>query len=138
MDSATLLTILTLLFVVILFTVAAVNSRRVPNKKKERILEKLDELSEQSAEENPFARRDAVIKLDNLLSKTLQLRFRNDKSCGDNLKVAKSLFGKQQYQDLWDVHKFRNDIVHKDKEVSQEDAQYVYHVYKISINKILK
>ena len=34
-----------------------------------------------------MVRRDAIIKLDNLLSKALQVYFKNTSSCGDNLKM---------------------------------------------------
>lgn len=138
MDNPLLLPIIILVLIVILFIVASINSKKVPEKKKEKLFEKLDELKEQTESNDYIVRRDAVIRLDNLLSKALQVRYRNDISCGENLKMAKSLFIKRNYQEIWDVHKLRNDIVHRDVEVSEQQAKEAYKVYKMSINKILR
>lgn len=138
MDSNILLTITIATLILILVVMARVNSRRVPIKKKEKIFEKLSELKEQSESDEMYARRDAIIKLDNLLSKSLQVRYKNEKSCGDNLKLAKGIFRKDSYQRIWDVHKIRNEIVHKDADVSYDSAKQAYNVYKMAINKILR
>ena len=128
MDNQILFTIITLSLVAILFVLAAANSRRVPKRKRENLYKKLDGLKEQISSDDLFARRDAVIKLDNLLSKALQIRYNNQKSCGDNLKQAGKLFRKDKYQEIWDVHKLRNEIVHKDAEVSKEEVESAYKI----------
>ncbi len=138
MDNTVFLTILILALIALLFVMARANSKRVPQKKKEKIFTKLEELKLQSQSDETYARRDAIIRLDNLLSKALQIRYRNEKNCGDNLKLAKNLFRKDYYQEIWDVHKLRNEIVHKDADVSYDSAQQAYKVYKLAINKILK
>lgn len=138
MDNQILFTILILSLIAILFVMARVNTLRVPAKKKEKIQSKLEELKVQISRDDTYAIRDAIIKLDNLLSKALQIRYRNDLSCGDNLKKAKKLFRKDKYQEIWDVHKMRNEIVHKDKEIGYDTAQSAYKVYKMAINRIVK
>ena len=117
---------------------ARINSRRVPQKKKEKVYLRLDDIRLQVQSEDVYARRDAIIKLDNLLSKSLQIRYKNEKNCGDNLKIAKNLFRKDSYQTIWDAHKLRNSIVHKDKDIGYDEAQQAYKVYKMAINKILQ
>lgn len=138
MDNSLLITITILVLITVLVVMARYNSKRVPVKKKNKILEKLDHLQEQSESDEMYARRDAIIKLDNLLSKSLQIRYSNESSCGDNLKNAKSLFRKDYYQDIWDVHKLRNEIVHKDADVSYDSAKQAYKIYKMAIIKTLK
>lgn len=134
----TIITIVILLLVVVLFVMARLNSKRIPKKKKENILSKLEEIKIQVKSEDVYARRDSIIKMDNLLSKALQIRYKNELNSGENLKLAKNLFRKDTYQDIWDAHKLRNEIVHNDKDIEYDDAVKAYNIYKIAITKILQ
>ncbi|HQA87531.1 MAG TPA: hypothetical protein PLW18_00420 [Candidatus Dojkabacteria bacterium] len=138
MDNQTVITIIILLLVALLFLIAYINSKKIPVKKKEDILSKLSELENQIKSPDDYARRDAVIKLDNLLAKSLNIRYSNDKQCGDNLKISKKLFDKKLYQQLWDVHKLRNNIVHSDEDVPSVQAEEIYRIYKLGIKHVLK
>ncbi|MFA5623035.1 MAG: hypothetical protein WC981_02290 [Candidatus Dojkabacteria bacterium] len=138
MDNSIILTITIVVLIAVLVVMARYNSKRVPLQKKSKLLKRLDDLREQSESDEVYARRDAIIKLDNLMSKSLQIRYNNESSCGDNLKNAKSLFRKDYYQKIWDVHKLRNEIVHKDADVSYDSAQQAYKIYKMAITKILR
>jgi len=138
MDNTLLLTIFILFLIALLFIMARISSTRVPQKKKEKIYSRLEDIRMQVQSDDVYARRDAIIKLDNLLSKSLQIRYRNEKSCGDNLKIAKNLFRKDSYQNIWEAHKLRNSIVHKDEDIGYDEAQQVYKIYKMAINKLLQ
>ncbi len=138
MDNSLILTIGLLLLISVLFVMARLSSSKIPIKKREDIYSKLEELELQCKSEDGYARRDAVIKMDNLLSKSLQIRYKNTLNSGDNLKLAKTLFRKDTYQEIWDIHKLRNEIVHNDKNISYDETQKAYKVYKIAIEKILK
>jgi hypothetical protein len=138
MDNTIILTITVLLFVTILFIMARINSTRIPEKKKEKVYSKLEEMKIQAGSDDEYARRDAIIKLDNLMSKALQIRYKNVLSAGDNLKTAKTLFRKDSYQSIWEVHKLRNEIVHNDKDIGYDEAVKAYKVYKMAINRILQ
>jgi uncharacterized protein YutE (UPF0331/DUF86 family) len=138
MDNQTVLTIVILLLISLLFLIAYINSKKIPQRKKERILEKLDELKFQIKSSDQYARRDAIIKLDNLLNKAFNLRYSNSDGCGSNLKKAKGLFDKKKYQQLWEVHKLRNKIVHNDMEIDLEEARQAYNIYKMGIRKTLQ
>ena len=138
MDNQTVITIIILLLVALLFLIAYINSKKIPLKKKEEIFSKLSELENQIKSPDDYARRDAVIKLDNLLAKSLNIRYSNDKQCGDNLKISKKLFDKKLYQQLWEVHKLRNDIVHSDEDVPSVQAEEIYRIYKLGIKHVLK
>ncbi len=138
MDNSIILTITIVVLIAVLVVMARYNSKRVPLQKKSKVLKKLEDLREQSESEEVYARRDAIIKLDNLMSKSLQIRYNNESSCGDNLKNAKFLFRKDYYQEIWEVHKLRNEIVHKDADVSYDSAQQAYKIYKMAITKILR
>ncbi len=137
MDNAVIFTIFILLLITVLVIFARINSLQVPKKRREKIFKSLNNLEVQIQSEDMYARRDAIIRLDNLLSKSLQTRYKNENSCGENLKLAKSLFKKDIYQKIWDVHKTRNDIVHKDEDISYDSAQQAYKIYKMAIIKIL-
>jgi hypothetical protein len=138
MDSQTVITIIILLLICLLFFVAYINSKKVPEKKKEKIYEKLEDVRKQLDSNEVYARRDAIIKLDNLLGRALNLRYNNDKSFSENLKYSKKLFNKREYQDIWDIHKIRNEIVHEDADISSSETDRAYKIYKIAIRRVLK
>jgi len=73
-----------------------------------------------------------------MLAKAFNYKYRNSNSCGYNLKKANKLFRKDTYKKLWDVHKLRNNIVHKDQLVTLNESKKAYHIYKLCIRKILK
>lgn len=122
-----------LLSIFVLLSGKGVDGRNI---KKKKIYQSLNEVknSLNSGERN---NRDAVIRLDSLLSKSLQLRFSNNNSCGENLKKARSLFTKEEYNLLWTYHKLRNKVVHEDIEVESDDADKAFKVFKNSIYKIV-
>lgn len=138
MNTETVITIVILLLICILFLVAYLNSKKIPVAKKEKVFERLKEVKMQIDSREVYARRDSLIRLDNLLGKALNIRYNNENSCGDNLKIAKKLFSKREYQQLWDVHKLRNQVVHNDVDISQGETEEAYKIYKMGINKILR
>ncbi len=138
MDNQVLFTIITLALISILFLIAYINSKKIPERKREKILSKLEEIESQSKSVEGYARRDAVIKLDNLLNKAFNIRYGNDITVGENLKKAKGLYDKTLYQQIWDVHKIRNEVVHKDREISLPESEDIYRIYKLGIRHVLK
>lgn len=138
MSSQTVITIVILLLLGLLFLVAYLNSKKIPARKKEKIFEKIELLGSQINSDDEYARRDAIIKLDNVLGKALNIRYNNDSSCGDNLKLAKKLFDKKKYQQIWDAHKIRNNVVHNDENISRTQALELFKVYKFAVKQILK
>jgi hypothetical protein len=121
-----------------IFVLSKINAQAKKGRKKERLLATLERLKEHVGSENEFERRDTIIRLDNLLSKALNYKFSNSKSCGENLKKAKKFFRRDTYQNLWDVHKLRNEVVHNNRSISIEESEDAYHIYKLCIKKILK
>jgi uncharacterized protein YutE (UPF0331/DUF86 family) len=138
MSTPLLLTILTLTLVAMIFVLSKINAKKKTGRKKERMLASLENLKEHVSSENDFERRDTIIRLDNLLAKAFNYRYSNSSSCGENLKKANKMFRKDTYQNLWDVHKLRNDVVHNNRSISKEESENAYHVYKLCIRKILK
>ncbi len=138
MDSALLITILILICVSILFVLANRAQRQEKQKSKSRMLNSLEALKAGAQSEDLSRRRDTVIKLDNILSKALQYRLNNNALCGDNLKNIKKRFKKNEYEELWEVHKLRNRIVHDDMDVTESEAHKAYRVYNMAIHRILK
>ncbi len=131
-------TILILILIAVLFVVVYLNQKSISKTKSKQILTKLNDLQIDVISDESSVRRDAVIKLDNLLSKSLQYHYSNTLSCGDNLKKAKNIFRKKEYNDIWEAHKVRNNIVHNDYDIPPEEARRVYNTYKLSIIKIIK
>ncbi|KUK76395.1 MAG: transmembrane(s)protein [candidate division WS6 bacterium 34_10] len=138
MSTPLLLTIITLTLIAMIFLLSKMNASKKKGRRKERLLKSLENLKENASSENEFERRDTIIRLDNLLAKALNYRYNNGSSCGENLKKANKLFRKDTYQNLWDVHKLRNDVVHNNRSLSVEESEKAYHVYKMCITKILK
>ena len=121
-----------------IFVLSAINSKKQGFKRKERLLATLEKLEEHISSDNEFERRDAIIRLDNLLSQAFNYKYSNSLNCGENLKKSSKLFRKDTYQNLWDVHKLRNDVVHNNRSISSEEGAKAYHVYKLCIKQILK
>ncbi len=138
MNNTLLITIFILILITILFILVSINQKKVSKIRTKKILKRLEELNMGVVSNELSIRRDSIIKLDNLLSKSLQYYYNNSLLCGDNLKNAKNIFKKKEYNNLWEAHKVRNKIVHDDYEVSAEEAKVVYNTYKISILKILR
>ncbi len=138
MDNSLMLSIIILALIAILFLMVSVNKRKISVNRKKKIIEDLAQLKVGSDSTELAVRRDTVIKLDNLLAKALQLYFKNTSSCGDNLKIANKLFRKNKYNEIWQVHKLRNKIVHDNYEISSFETQNAFEVYKFAIMKILQ
>ena len=138
MDNSLILSITILLLILVLFVMVSINSKKINKKKRERLIKEVFTLEKSLNSDELAVRRDAIIKLDNILSKSLQLYFSNDLSCGENLKMADKLFRKREYNTLWEIHKMRNRVVHDDYAISKEEAQKAYRVYKSSIIKIIQ
>lgn len=138
MDSSLILPITILLLIALLFLMVSLNKKKISSTKKKTILADLYELKEGASSKELAIRRDTIIKLDNLLSRSLQLYFKNKSSCGDNLKNVNKMFRKKKYNEIWDVHKMRNKIVHDDYDVSEFETKSAFEVYKFAILKILQ
>lgn len=115
---------------------AATSSNQDSSKKKELLakVERLRELSSQPINDSEM--RDIVVQLDNLLSKSLQIKMYNQESCGTNLKNSKHLFSKSAYEAIWKAHKLRNNIVHdgltpSDREFDQAVKSFSTVIYKL-------
>ena len=122
--------------IAMLFILSKLNTSKRSLRKKDRILATLERLKEHSSSENDFERRDTIIRLDNLLAKALNYRYNNSKTCGENLKKADKIFRRDTYQNLWDAHKLRNDVVHNNRSISVEESQDAYHIYKLCIKTV--
>lgn len=132
-----LITIAIIAFILIIFLLALASSRAVPEEEKKLILKQLDDIKYSMTLHNPSSNRDGIVRLDALLSKSLQLRHRNSLNCGENLKKSKTIIGKKYYEDIWFYHKLRNQIVHENIEITDLNAVNAYSVYSIVINKLL-
>jgi len=138
MDNSVIITIVILVALSLLFLLAAINNRKKTFKKRTKILKNLQDLRVGAYSSNPSERITAIIKLDNLLAKALQYRFSNEKNCGENLKLVRKLFSRPIYENIWQIHKLRNQVVHDDMSITEEKMQEAYKIYNLSITKILK
>ncbi len=138
MDDPLFLSVIILVLIAVLFVLSSLNTKKIDQKKREKLFKELYSFEKSINSEELAVRRDAIIKLDNILSKSLQLYFRNDLPCGENLKNAERIFRKREYNRLWDTHKMRNKVVHNDYAISKEEARNAFLIYKLSVNKILK
>lgn len=137
-NNALIITILILLAITILFVMVASGQKHEKQKSISRMLNSLEALKAGAYSDDLARRRDTIIKLDNILSKALQYRLGNTGLCGDNLKLIRKRFKKDEYNRLWESHKLRNRIVHDDWDVTENEAQDAYKIYNMSIHRILK
>jgi len=138
MNTTLIITIGLLLVMVILFLLAGSPKRRISTSRKAELYQDFARIYNKAVSDDLSARRDAFIKMDNLLTKALQLYFSNKENCGTNLKLAKYKFSKKQYERIWEVHKIRNSVVHDDMEVSKEESINAFEIYKMSLITLLK
>lgn len=138
MEPTVIITVTIIALIAVLFVVVSFSSKKIDKSKKESIYKRLKELELGMNSLDGSVRRDTVVKLDNLLSKSLQIYFGNKGLCGDNLKKANFLFKKKEYNDIWEAHKIRNKVVHDDYEVDASEGIELYNTYKLSIERILK
>jgi uncharacterized protein YutE (UPF0331/DUF86 family) len=128
--------IVLVLFIGILLGIALIaftNTGADPKRKK--ILDDVEE--SRSLLDNDLTLRDCVIRMDTLLTKSLQVKFKNSLGCGENLKKANKLFPKSEYNKIWTYHKMRNRIVHENLEISKSEAKSAYTTFKKAITKLL-
>jgi hypothetical protein len=132
--SVIMMVILTIL--IILFVLVS-NSKKLSQKIQTRILTDLKQIKILIDTKNPLLFRDIIIRLDSLLSKTLQIYYQNNENCGSNLKKAKNLFKYDEYNKIWEMHKLRNSVVHENVEVGYSQITQAYNIIGGAIKKIL-
>ncbi|MCK9368453.1 hypothetical protein M0R04_00535 [Candidatus Dojkabacteria bacterium] len=137
-DTSIIITIGTLIFLLLLFILAFKNSGKVSKDERLKIYKQLDDIKFSMTLNSSAGNRDGFVRLDALLSKALQIRYKNSDLCGDNLKRCKNLFSKKFYEKMWYYHKLRNQIVHENIEINDKDAVNGYSVYSEVIIKLLK
>lgn len=138
MDGEILPIILILLFLLVLGLVVYLNNiPRINEKVRKKVWEEVLQIKKMVDTNNPLTYRDIIIRLDSLLNKSLRMYYKNSENCGTNLKQAKSLFNKEEYNRIWEVHKLRNKVVHEDKEISSLELKNAYNIISLAIKKIL-
>jgi hypothetical protein len=132
------ITIITLFLLLLIFFLALKSSRKIPYSVKSDIYRQLADVKVNIDANLVAANRDSLVRLDSLLSKSLQLRLRNSESCGENLKAVKHMFRRDVYENLWHFHKLRNSVVHESINVKTEEAKKAYRTYSNAIAKLLQ
>jgi hypothetical protein len=132
------ITIITLFLLLLIFFLALKSSRKIPYSVKSDIYRQLADVKVNIDANLVAANRDSLVRLDSLLSKSLQLRLRNSDSCGENLKAVKHMFRRDVYENLWHFHKLRNSVVHESINVKTDEAKKAYRTYSNAIAKLLK
>ncbi len=126
-----------ILAILIILFVLISNSKKLNRKIRDRILADLKQIKTLVDTKNPLLSRDIIIRLDSLLSKTLQIYYQNNENCGANLKKAKNLFKYDEYNKIWEMHKLRNKVVHENVEVGYSQITQAYNIIGGAIKKIL-
>ncbi len=138
MDGEVLSVILILFFLLIVSLVLYLNKTpKINEKVRKKLWGDVLQIKKMLEINNPLIYRDIIVRLDSLLSKSLRLYYKNSENCGTNLKQAKDLFNKDEYNRIWEVHKLRNKVVHENKEVSSSELKNAYNIISLAIKKIL-
>ncbi len=79
-----------------------------------------------------------LLEADKLLDFCLEHKGVEGDTLGDRLKKSKRFFPWKQYQQIWEAHKARNQMVHDiDFQVNQNELQEHYEVLKKSIKQLI-
>lgn len=82
--------------------------------------------------------QSAIVNLDKLLDHVMQKRLVKGETMGDRLKSAQSLFDKALYNQIWEAHKMRNQIVHEiNVNTPHEDVRFHFYNLEKAIRKLL-
>lgn len=138
MDQTTL-TILLLLGLIVVATFAVFLGKNNSYKREigAKIWKELSQIETIMNSGQPISHRDLIVRLDTLLSKSFQLYYNNKDTCGNNLKRSKAIFSKETYQNLWEVHKLRNQVVHDNLEVQSKDSSKSLLIIKKAIRRLI-
>ena len=101
------------------------------------IYEKVEECQKLS-KGDASARKDAIIRMDTLLGRSLQYAGVKGETVGERLKNARNLFNRQINNDIWEAHKIRNTIVHEHREVSQSETDRAMSTLTSAIRRLVK
>ena len=107
--------------------------------KKQKILQYLNEikdLSKLKAESDAIS-RDIMVRADNILSSALQCYFGNSNGIGENLKKAKYLYNRSEYNELWNAHKVRNKVVHEQYSPNPSEVKKSLYIFAKAVGKLL-
>ncbi len=138
MDREVLSITLSVILIIVLLVLIAVNDKKIVQKKIiQKNIQELKRIENIIKQKNPLTYRDLIIRLDNILAKSLQAKFKNNESCGENLKKSKSLFDNDLYDKIWKIHKIRNQVVHENKEVNIKEVLDGLTIIKKAVKKIL-
>lgn len=100
----------------------------------------LKELVEASAltKTDSSALKIAVIQCDALLGKALTFHGVKGETVGELLKNAQGRFEDNLYEDLWQVHKLRNTLVHEKYDLGLGETKDAVSVYTSAIRRLVK
>lgn len=87
-------------------------------------------------EGGPVNYRQAIIESDKIVDMVLRSKVEGE-TTGERLKVAKSLFTRHTYDQLWTAHKIRNKVAHEAEfEGLSSDARLAVRNFKRALNEL--
>ena len=138
MDREILPIVLILVFLLLVGLVIYLsNNTRIDSTLRQKVWNDVLQIKKMIDTKNPLIYRDIMVRLDALLGKSLRLYYKNSESCGTNLKQAKNLFDKGEYNRIWEAHKLRNRVVHENQEISSSELVESYNIISSAIKKLL-
>lgn len=87
--------------------------RRRPTKWKLEVYKQLGEISHRSSTKDNQILQTVLIDIDKLLDYTMRMKGIKGETMGERLKNAKRYFKWDDYQKVWEGHKYRNKLVHE-------------------------
>ncbi len=98
---------------------------------------KILELNKKLASDSASDWKIAIIEADKALSKLLEKKNFFGNSLGDKLKQMVPADLPEVYDEVWEAHKIRNQIVHEpDFEVTQSEARKIVGIYERAIKNL--
>ena len=113
MDNLQLVFILLSLLLIVALILLSFGGKSKKDEWQDEIRNRLNKLIIQSKEDNKIIINSTVIEADKLLDHTLKLKGLPGETMGERLKEAKTLYPAKLYDQIWEAHKVRNNLVHE-------------------------
>ncbi len=130
--------IIAAIVVVVMLAIALVASgSKGKGQAREQISKELD-ACESLKSGDKSARKDCLIRMDTLLGKSMKYAGIKGVTVGEQLKNAKKMFKRDDYNAIWTAHKLRNQIIHENIDFSYNDFEDSFKTYKFAIRRLLQ
>jgi hypothetical protein len=127
-------------FSVLMFIIGSLSTRggSTDQSWKPKIRSTLAQLSKNAGSQDFIVQKHNIIEADKILDNVLKFKKIKGDTMGERLKNSKKLFSSKEYNNVWEAHKMRNQLVHEiDSHYHSSQLKTSFLTLKSSIEKLL-